>query len=737
MSKKVKPSVPAPASEPVKQPTPEPTPAVVAPPPPNDAPSEAQNEVFKRLFKYIALVALVIMSAMSFSYGISGDEQDMAEYGQKALKFYTSFGKDTSCFKTDLDKDGVLKYYGVWFDATAAAVGKVSPLWEYDTRHLLNSWVGWAAMLFAGLVVQLVAGWRAAIIAFVLLFISPSFFGHSMNNPKDIPFAFAAIFSLYWFMRVLQEMPKPSRKVLWWAMVGIGLAIGTRSIGGLILVGYLGLMFLLDLWRKHGIMSLFSGAMLPYFTRGLMIVAGGIGLGLLLWPYALIAPSKHIPIAFAKLNHFPLSLRELFEGAHTLSAQLPSYYLPKFILITNPLLVLAAAAATILLIVPILRRYDKVLIFMLFFAFAFPLSYIVYQKSNVYGGWRHVLFVYPPLVGLAAVSLETLLRLCKGQRVAKIAIWTLVGLSMANSTYWYVRSHPHQYIYYNELVGGVDGAYGNYELDYYFNSMRRTSDWFRSEVLDKLPQGDSVILVSNATKQLNFYFKDDKRVKVVYANYYNRNGVDWDYGMFCSKGVQSIQLLKGYYPPAGTIYTDGVGKAILGIVIKRPSKNDLAAFRSNQSGDFMKTIELATNYLQNVDSTDVSVRSYLANAYFQIGQLDKAMELSTYNQKFYPDHAGTLGVIGQVYMRQGKFQESIQTFRTLLDDNKDIFWAHYFQAINYANINNCDRAIAHIDTCVTINRTFRDAYTQGEAIATRCGYKAKAQQYHNVLLQLK
>jgi hypothetical protein len=35
-----------------------------------------------------------------------------------------------------------------------------------------------------------------------------------------------------------------------------------------------------------------------------------------------------------------------------------------------------------------------------------------------------------------------------------------------------VRLHPYEYVYYNELVGGVRGAYGQFELDYWCTSYR-------------------------------------------------------------------------------------------------------------------------------------------------------------------------------------------------------------------------------------------------------------------------
>jgi tetratricopeptide (TPR) repeat protein len=708
----------------------------IVPPPPTlsiaDAPSEATDNMFRRLFKYIAGVALVIMSVMSFSYGISGDEQDMAEYGKKALDFYTSMGRDTGAFKMDLDKDKVFRYYGAWFDVSAAVVGKVSPLWEYDTRHLLNSWVGWLAMLFTALLVQLLAGWRGATIAFMLMFFSPSFFGHSMNNPKDIPFAMGMIMSLYTFVRLVKEMPNIQRSTVILAMLGIGLAIGSR-VGGLMLFGYLGLFFGVDWLRRRKEISIGK-----YFIYGAIVAVGGFLVGMLFFPFGLQSPIKHTLATLAQVSKFPVAIKEIYGGDLVVSANLPLTYLPKMIFMTTPLMVWVAVATTVGLMPAVLRRVNWGLLFGTLFAFVFPLAYIIYTDANVYGGWRHVLFVYPPLVAFGAVGVEVALRLGTVRTYINKIVWGGMALLVLLSGYWYVRSHPNQYVYYNETVGGINGAYGNYELDYYFNAMRPTCEWFNRHVLDSLKPGDTVIVASNASKQLDFYYKDDKRVKIVYTNYYNRNMINWDYGVFSAKGVNPHHIQTGTFPHQGTIYTEKVGNAVLGFCIRRPSRLDMEAFEANKRNDFVTSQAKAEEYLNTIDSNDAAVRNYLSNAYLQTKQLDKAEAESRRVLALHPKHTGGYGVLGQVYMNQNKFKEAITTFRQLLNEERNTYWAHYFIAICYYNAyQNCDLAIAHFDTCISYNRGFREAYIQGENISTKCGFNAKANYYRSELAKVK
>ena len=39
------------------------------------------------------------------------------------------------------------------------------------------------------------------------------------------------------------------------------------------------------------------------------------------------------------------------------------------------------------------------------------------------------------------------------------------------------RNHPNEYVYFNEFVGGLKNVYGDYETDYYFNSLKSFSFW--------------------------------------------------------------------------------------------------------------------------------------------------------------------------------------------------------------------------------------------------------------------
>ena len=107
------------------------------------------------------LVAAVLLVILSFrSYGLIWDEEWQAIYGHKILAWYTSFFSDDSAF-TYLN----LHFYGGAFDLAAALANRVSPLGEYETRHLMGGLVGVLGLAGAWRLGQRMGGPRAGALA--------------------------------------------------------------------------------------------------------------------------------------------------------------------------------------------------------------------------------------------------------------------------------------------------------------------------------------------------------------------------------------------------------------------------------------------------------------------------------------------------------------------------------------------------------------------------------------------
>jgi hypothetical protein len=70
-----------------------------------------------------------------------------------------------------------------------------------------------------------------------------------------------------------------------------------------------------------------------------------------------------------------------------------------------------------------------------------------------------------------------------------------------------LRLHPYEYIYFNELVGGVRGAFRRYELDYWATSYREGFAFINREAA-----GGAMVALGNASILFRAYARDDLRL---------------------------------------------------------------------------------------------------------------------------------------------------------------------------------------------------------------------------------
>lgn len=200
--------------------------------------------LYDRIFKILCISILVITLVLALQSGVNGDDKFQNDYSDKLVNFYTSFGQDKSALDVP---QGNMHYYGGFFDLTTGLVNKTLGFDQWDAgyhhvRHLFNAILGFLAMFFTALIARELAGKKAAILALLFLFLSPRFLGHSLMNPKDIPFAAGYIIAIYFLMQLMKNMPSPTRKNMLGFVLGTALAIATRA-GGLMIFGFLGLFF--------------------------------------------------------------------------------------------------------------------------------------------------------------------------------------------------------------------------------------------------------------------------------------------------------------------------------------------------------------------------------------------------------------------------------------------------------------------------------------------------------------
>lgn len=426
------------------------------------------------LFNLAVLLALLTFR----DHGIGWDEGVQHDYGELILRYYTTGFEDRTA-----QHFHNLYLYGGLFELMAATASHLSPLEVHETRHLLNALVGIVAVLGCWKIGRMLGGPRAAFFAALLLLLTPRFTGHTFFNSKDVPFAAGYVWSVYFLLRLLPELPRPAIPSLLKLGAAIGLTLAVRA-GALVLFVYLGLVFVLAAVRVvrgpargraiAGTTARLAGSFVLVYVVAVLVM-------LPFWPWAQLDPLVHPVLSLFRLADFSgWHGSVLFLGERIDGADLPPTYIPLLLLFTLPEGILLVLAAGGLLGMSALRGFpkrrptmDAVRHLLVLLTVAFPIVYVIAAGSLLYNGLRHLLFVLPPLIALAGSAVHALLAHLESRspRAAKVGL-VAFGLVLAVHAGTLVRLHPYQFVYFNQLVGGVRGAEGRFELDYWGVTLR-------------------------------------------------------------------------------------------------------------------------------------------------------------------------------------------------------------------------------------------------------------------------
>lgn len=485
----------------------------------------------------VMLLITAIGLATAGDYGMSTDEPwqiDTVRMNAALITDGTPLGGDAA-------------YYGIVFNTLAESVFQIqrrvlSPRAEATlaaadekqrfyqryrdrlvSKHIVTFLVSLLAYGAVAALAGILAGWRAAWLAPLALALMPRFWGHSFFNPKDVPFAVGftlATLAGAFLIRTLLEAPNDKRtggagvsllRTLGWpAAYGVlaGLVTGVR-IGGVILLLTLPVALLL-VWfgerRPAPAGTAPHDAVWPplrtWAAAYAALCAAWLGTTTLVHPVAWARPLGWLRDAVSYMSAHPWPGSLLFDGSYGPAAALPWYYLPKYLLLTTPALLLGAAAAGLAALAwrfrlrPPLERAAALLVLMQLLVI--PVLAIL-KGSSMYDGLRQFLFILPALAVLCAVGTAAVYRLLP----PRLPRWAAAGAAaavLAVTTYDMAMLHPYEYVYFNRLSGGVAGAAGRYELDYWTLSFRNAAEW-----LNRTGRTDVPVLVAGNLHSANLF----------------------------------------------------------------------------------------------------------------------------------------------------------------------------------------------------------------------------------------
>ncbi len=685
---------------------------------------------FRKMFLILSSSLFILLPLLSIDAGISGDEPVHYQHAEYVFNYFKTDGADQSAINTPKTN---LKYYGQGIDNLSFYINHLlNSKNPYLTRHVLNALLGALLILFSGLIAVQLSGYRAGILAMIFLLLSPRILGHSYNNLKDIPFALGYIMAIYGLIVVIRKYPliKPGPWI--WMCLGLAIAFGTRA-GGLILIPIFFLFIFLRWILSQAIKDLTTWPVwkngLAFFLLTVLACLAGCLLAIIAWPYAREAPIRHSLESLQVMTHYSISIRQLFEGQWLWSENLPAYYPIKYILITTPLLIIAGLVLQFL----IWKKSKYFILILLNFAFLFPLFWIMIKASNLYGGWRHLLFVYPAIVIISACSWDALLKIQKRVLFKSLTIILLI-VGLGGPLIHTIKYHPVEYVYFNKLAGGVNAAFSKYETDYYYHSLGPATRWLREYIDDNTSgentSGKKVIIASNFP--VDPYFANDENISSVYTHFFARARHDWDYGIFVNTFMGPDYLESENWPPQNSLFTVAIDGRIICAVVKRPSKLDLYGIKSYRKSDFLTSIYQLRGALTE-DPKNEYAQLYLGWAYRQLQDFETSDSITRKLIQQQPMNDMAKDLVGRNYISLGKYKSALETFDAVIDQNYKYLPAYEQSAIAADSLGDYKKAASLMERGYQLGLRSRDNIEHLIYYLEKAQYHTKTQTFRTIL----
>ncbi len=432
----------------------------------------------------ILLVALIGIFTVS-DYGRSWDETFRFQGGDAKLVYYKALLAGES-------PDALTDSYPGLFDLPLAWAHEQFPEWGTRSQkgHIWSLCFGFVGLLSVWRLTARIGGERAGFWALLFLATLPRYYGHMFFNPKDIPLAGTYALGIWALVHVFTALPQAHKQSGVWIGLSAGLALSTRIAGFLILV-YFGLfvgVYLLIQYAQLGWdLKTLKRELWRWILRGASSGLLALVVLFIFWPTLHTNTFSGVTESASEVQSYSWEAPVLMDGTSYLSTELPRTYLPYWILRTIPehiLLLLAVSFACGLWHLRTSRDQWRSILApaLVLFSALFPLLYIVVSSPVLYDGMRHALFILPPLVCVAALSLEWCLRRLSVFRVALLQ--TMIAIAVGLTLLQMVSLHPYQYIYFNQMTGGLRAAYLQDETDYWGLSHKEAAEWLSAHVDD-------------------------------------------------------------------------------------------------------------------------------------------------------------------------------------------------------------------------------------------------------------
>jgi len=458
-------------------------------------------------------------------YGISWDETYHRINGFVSLNFVSDiFSLESySDIKHENKAFGeVAKSYGVLFDLPMAFIEEKFQINDsrnyFLLRHFFNFFIFFLSTVFFYFLLRRRFSNQLSIIGLIFLILSPRIFAESFYNMKDLVFLSFFIISLFFAIKFIDE---PSYKNACISGLICALAISVRVLAIIIPFTVIIFLILSKLDNNKPLKENFYK--LIVFFSSLLIFT------IIFWPYLWTDPLTNFISTLKSMSSFKWRGGIFYLGDYISALNLPWHYPVIWISVSTPIIyILFFIVGSLTILLKTFNNFlnlsndnqsnnlwsgDKermdLIIFLIFF---FTIFFIININSTLYGGWRHLYFIYPCLIFLSINGLEFI-----SKKIKQKYIFIFVFPFLLYLLIWMLKNHPYQYVYFNALAG--KNAQNNFEIDYWGVSNKSSLKFIAANSKKKA----KVFVLSNSPYQFSIYMLNkENRDKIVFVDNINK-----------------------------------------------------------------------------------------------------------------------------------------------------------------------------------------------------------------------
>lgn len=624
-------------------------------------------------YLFIVVVAALssIMLYAGWGTGFHNDEIDQNTYGKAVIKYYASAGKDTSFLhlkqENGLEIPPVIRTYGGLFEMFLNTVTKILRLkYEYDVRHLIIQLCGLLSMLLAAWIVkEITNGYKSALIAFMLMYFTPFYFGHCLMNSKDIPFAMGYAMVLFLMIKFFKNFNYNNYRPTVLLASAIGFSISVR-IGGLIV--YLPLVLFYVIYYRNDprfkINWKVRQQVWQYTLHVLLLGLIPVVFVFIAYPVVHKDPWTNFMLCFDTAKKFPQRIPLNFNGELIHSLMIPKSFIPKWLSISLPeiALVLILFGLFYYFLFFVNKKDSRFIALVVFFAL-FPLAYSIYKNVAFYTAWRHLLFLYPAAAVVASYSFEYVKHLKKTSALYCLAV---LLACLIHPIQFMIKYHPLQYVYFNKISGGFKHNYNLYETDGWQISVKQAMEWISQQ--KDVKSGKPIVIGTNAYSAIEVLVKHYYKlphVKVIECGYKIRNSKKWDY-LIINVNFMPPMYISTVYPNLRSVKKIEIESRPLCMVVRDTIRHDYLGFQALTKDDYRKADSHFNAAILN-DPYSEYLNEMMLMCKLAVKDFDQSYQHCLNLLEIYPENAVFLYFKSVCLMSQGDFERALSTMVSAAD----------------------------------------------------------------------